>query len=162
MVVTTSGGLRKQIVLQTQDKKGHLVTLYHQDHLKLLGIPVSCSLKWDHLITGCHKSLKIQLTSRLAAVKMIARFSKPHFTRILDNGQVNSKFIYGLEVWGQTTKTNLRTVQAIQNQTARLALGPQSTRTSDKQTLSKLKWDNVQEMATKTVLKLIQKILVET
>ena len=100
MVISSRKENRDDIYLETQNQKGKPTKLVYQDHIKLLGLLLTSNLKWDHLVKGCRTSLKSQLTSRLTAVKMVAKFSKPNFTRILANGLINSKLIYGLKIWG--------------------------------------------------------------
>jgi hypothetical protein len=68
--------------------------------LKLLGIQVANTLKWNLNIVASKDSPIKSLHNRLAMLRLLAR-SAPHNTlKNIANGIIMSKILYGIETWG--------------------------------------------------------------
>ena len=116
MVLSKDKDLVRLINYPTTDKEGRPVIIKHQSNIRILGVTLSNSLKWDHHIKGCNEYLICQLKHRLSLVKIIAGCSNLTFARNLAGGLINGKITYMLELWGATSKSLLNNIQKIQDQ----------------------------------------------
>ena len=96
-------GQEKNYILKqrTQHLKSYGHSKALENHLKILGIPISSNLKWDHYITGCNDSLLKQSKRRMTVIKRTATFTghMHQFLGQLANGLLNGKTRYSIEVW---------------------------------------------------------------
>jgi hypothetical protein len=87
---------------------------------KLLGCWVQDDFKWyDHLRDG-EESLIRSLTTRLSALKKVARISSFKNRKMLANGIFISKLSYLIALWGGCGTGLMRSLQIIQNKVARV------------------------------------------
>ena len=83
---------------------------------KYLGLHLSSDLNWDiHIMELCkHLNYYLHLLRRLKRVL-------PKY--LLMTAYFQSKFDYGISVWGCTTQSNINKIQRMQNRVARIITG---------------------------------------
>ena len=114
----------------------------HGRTLKILGTVLNENLDWNSHINEGQNSLLAQLKKRLNSLKYIARYVSTKFARQLGNSLLISKLCYNIDIWGHTSKQNIKKIDSIIHQAAKTVLGSESIGRSNKWMLSKLKWLN--------------------
>ena len=93
--------------------------IYPSETEKLQGCHLHQSLKWKEHIQANEKSLIIQLTSRLNALRKLA-INAPFITRLMAaNAVFISVLSYLISLWGASEGYLLRALQVVQNKAAR-------------------------------------------
>ena len=88
-------------------------------HERLLGCWVQNDLKWSDHVRDNDESLVKALTTRLSAIKKVARLTSFQNRKMLAEGIFTSKLSYLIALWGGCGAGMLRTLQIIQNKVAR-------------------------------------------
>ena len=118
--------------------KGRVIDI--SDTLKILGITMTNNLKWDKHVNGIIRTCKYHLRAFRRAAKYINIDEK----KILYNSCLASRLAYGDVVWKETTLTQKKRLQVIQNQAARAIL-TKKPRDSAKPLLKELGWMNLED-----------------
>ena len=98
------------------------VSIPHQPNLKLLGVTLSASGKFDHHIFDGPGSMTTRLQKRIGLIKCIRPYLSRKTLATIGGALVNSVILYGAGVWGQTTSKNFDRIQAAQLRVARVIL----------------------------------------
>ena len=112
----------------------------HSDNLKILGITLNKTLKWDthinEVIRGCKYHLR--------AFRRTASYLNIDERKLLYNACIASRLAYGDVIWKETTEALKNRLQVIQNDAAR-AIFSKKPRTSAKPLLKDLRWMTLYE-----------------
>ena len=112
----------------------------HKEELKILGITLNKTLKWDshinELIRGCKYHLR--------AFRRSISYLNIDERKLLYNSCIASRLAYGDIIWKETTEALKNRLQVIQNDAAR-AIMLKKPRTSAEPLLRKLKWMNLHD-----------------
>ena len=115
------------------------------EHERLLGCQIHQSLKWKEHIQANEKSLIRQLTSRLNALKKLAR-NAPFKTRLMAaNAVFISALSYLISLWGAGDGYLLRALQVVQNKAAR-CVTKVSWFTATRQLLKQCGWMSIKQL----------------
>ena len=111
------------------------------------------NLDYKHYISGKKNNLLQKLNRIIAQIKFLRKYFENkaliRYTQATFGGQLN----YGISLWGNTTTTNLKPIQAIQVKAARIAIGMKITeRWSQKRILDKMGWLNVEKTYMKQLI----------
>ena len=86
-----------------------------KDDVKFLGIHVDRKLSWGtHINQLCGK-----LNSFLGVMKRVRGKLPLKTLRVIYNSIAHSKILYGIEIWGNATSTNLKPLEIVQNKILR-------------------------------------------
>ena len=111
----------------------------------LLGGIISEDLKWKEHLLGSSQSLVSQLTGRINALSKVAG-SAPNKTRLMvANGIFMSKLVYLIQLWGNSDKYLLKTIQILQNRAATVVTG-KNWWTPVRRLLQECKWLSVKQL----------------
>ena len=86
---------------------------------KLLGMNIHQSLKWKEHVLGNERSMIKMLTTRLSALKKIAKNASFKTRLMVANSCFMSVITYMISVWGGTESYIIKAVQIMQNKAAR-------------------------------------------
>ena len=159
-IISDNVNLRKNTTYTATDTAGKQHTIKHQNNSKILGVSINRKLSWNHHLIECKNSIKKQLTQRLSVVKLIAKNSTLKFAKQFANGAINSKLLYGIELWANTTKHNINTLQKIQDNAVKYLVGwqPENQKKSTRQLYKELNWYNITDLHHISTMKLTNKI----
>ena len=137
------------------------ITISHQHSIKVLGVTLSDTMKFDNHIWSGKESMARNLNSKTALLKTI----KPYLSTVqlgqIGANLINSTILYAAPLWGATTKENIARVQSIQIKAARVIKNKAWARTKHKQhrqeLLDELKWPNTQQIINSATLNLAKK-----
>ena len=87
-------------------------------------------------------SLISQLKQRLNSLKLIAKSVNKKFARQLANALLISKINFNIQIWGNTTKSNINKIDNILYEAARTVLGSEAYGRSKQWLLAQMKWLN--------------------
>ena len=138
MPITTSYNTKyvcSNISLQVNNQ--HFVSC---DSTKLLGIFIDHNLNFK-----CHIDYLVKKTSpKIGILHRLRHFLPPEILSIVYRTTIQPLFDYCLTVWGNSSKQNIRTIQKLQNRSARAVLGDFDFNSSVTQMLKNLKWFTVE------------------
>ena len=89
------------------------------DHEKMLGCQISSDFTWNEHIRDNEFSMQRMLTSRINALKKISFGVSFKMRKMVANSIVISRMIYIIQLWGGTSEYLLKSLQVLQNKTAR-------------------------------------------
>ena len=94
--------------LSIQKESGEQVTIHPKKHIRLLGMNLEENLAWNsHLLHG-EKPVLPALCRQLGALKHISKQISMKSRRVLANGLIVSKILYGITLWSGTYETNMK------------------------------------------------------
>ena len=152
------------VMLQTRDqriKDNFSVELNgreikHQSQIKILGNLLTDNLTWDLHVS---KIVIPALKNRLRTLRLTNKYLGPGFRAIYTNSVFGSKLMFGLETWWGAQKSKIKQVQALQDQSTKLALPPSYYKLSSNQRHRVLKWLPIEKETTRATLTLTHTIL---
>ena len=97
---------------------GHVINESEEKYATLLGVKFMPNLKWHEHLFELKKRLKLRLSGLLKVRNIV---STALLKKVAD-GIFNSVLIYCIPLWGQCDKGDLRSLQVLQNMTARHVL----------------------------------------
>ena len=139
------------VLLPPKDKSTLKLTLgtniiSHQDNIKILGLTLSASMKFDTHLWAGKNSMTQAINSKVALLKTVKPYISTEALGIVGASLINSTILYAAPLWGPTSKTNLDKVQKGQTIAARMVKGKawQRTRTKQhrQQLFDELNWPN--------------------
>ena len=164
-------GGKTQLMILTKKQEHKTITIQageqqiiHQDKLKILGINLSSSTKFDDHIRENKDSLVNAIYKKMSILRNV----KPHVTMktlaSIGESLIGSTILFGAPIWSQTTQKNMEAVQAAQTKAARMVSGQQSwgkqqTRTHRQEIFTALGWRNVKQLTTSANLNLLKTAL---
>ena len=117
----------------------------HVNIIKVLGNTFNCNLNWNSHINEGRGSLVFQLKQRLNSLKVIANKVILNFSKQLANAILISKLNYNIEVWGDTSLSNLNKIDKIMLNAAKLVLGNKCLGRTNKWIMDNMKWTKTKE-----------------
>ena len=122
---------KTHLLIMTTQKKHKLISLNVEINTltenikpikseKLLGIYIQDNLKWTEYIQNNEKSLIMQLTTRINALKILSAVATFKSRLMVANGIFCSKLIFQISLWGGTEDFLLSSLQIVQNKAARV------------------------------------------
>ena len=116
-------------------------------------------LSWIYFLMDGKMSIKNQLTTRLNALRILSKTTKPKIKKMLASGIFMSKIYYWAEIWAGAPKYLLKIIQHLQLEAARICIGRKSKQWSTTHLLKEMKWPSVQMIAQLSSAKITHKIL---
>ena len=133
----------------------------HQEEIKVLGVTLSASMKFDSHLWAGKDSMTKSLNRKIALLKNIKPFITQKALAQVGASLINSSILYAAPVWGATTKANIQKIQSLQTRAARTIVGKAWQRNKNKQhrqeLLDELNWPNVTQIICSASLNLAKK-----
>ena len=115
----------------------------NSNQMNILVITINDQLKWKQHTEVGQSSLIRQLKIRLFTLNKILRFMDEKMRITYTNAIYRGKYLYGIENWGRCGKTQLTTLQNLQDKAMALAIGKDTRKMSQKQMLIRMGWKSM-------------------
>ena len=165
-MVINGGKTQLMIVTKKKDLKTITITadnktICHQENIKILGITLSASMKFDTHIREDKKAIVKSIYKKISIIRNVKPYvDKATLSRIGDS-LIGSTISYGAPIWAQTTAGNLAAIQVAQTKAARMisgltGWGYRENRTHRQDIMSQLGWKNVYQLIASSNLNLLK------
>ena len=150
------------LTLQTTPITIDQSVIYHQEHIKILGITLSSNFKFDqHLRNGQTNMIK-SLNAKTAMLRSIRKHIPIKPLAIVANNLINSTILYGAPIWAATSLANIAAVQKGQVKAAKMVLGvnwEKGIKTHRQTLLNKLNWPNVNQILEAASMNMVKRAI---
>ena len=99
------------------------------------------------------------MKQRYNTLKLITKYISNKFARQMANSLMMSKINYNISIWGNTNKYNIKKINKIIEDPARLVIGKKAYGKTAEWTLKEIKWTKVETIYEQSVQKYIYKML---
>ena len=155
-MVINGGKTQLMIVGKNKELKSTSITaanqtITHQENLKILGITLSASLKFDHHIKEGNKSLTKAIFSKMSILKNVKPNVDTKTLASIGDSLISSTILFGAPIWSQTSDANISLVQRAQTKAARMITGMSSwgfkkKRSHRQDIFNQLGWKNTKQL----------------
>ena len=122
----------------------------HQDHIRILGVTLSATMKFDNHLWAGKKSVLKSINAKSALLKTIKPFISPQALAQVGASLINSTILYAAPLWGTTTKNNIAKIQKGQTKAARQiqrkAWQRQKIKQHGQDLMNDISWPNTQQI----------------
>ena len=168
-MVINGGKTQLMIITNKKDLKSISIlaagqTINHQEKMKILGINLSSSLKFDDHIKEGKKSLTKSIFQKMSILKSVKLYVEKKTLARIGESLIGSTILFGAPVWSQTTDKNISFIQSAQTKAARIVSGDscrgnRTNRTHRQVMMTDLGWKNVKHLITMANLNLLKQAL---
>ena len=164
-MVINGGKTQLMIITNKKDLKSITIlaggqNIVHQENLRILGLTLSASQKFDTHITEEKTSLVNSVYRQMSILKNIQKFVNKSTLATIGASLIGSTISYGAPVWSQTSNRNIEALQIAQTKAARLVDGikwkNQGKRDHRQDVFNNLGWKNVKQIIVSANLNLLK------
>ena len=117
----------------------------NSNQMNILGITINDQLNWKQHTEIGQSSLIRQLKIRIYTLSKILKFMDDKMRISYTNAIYRGKYLYGIENWGGCGKTQLTTLQNLQDKAMSMAIGKEANKMTLKQKLIRMGWRSMNE-----------------
>ena len=130
----------------------------HSKNVTILGTVMSDNLTWDHHLEN---KLIPNLKNRIRSLRQTTKYMDRNFKKHYVNAVFRGKALFGIETWSGAKKSNINSIQKLQETAAKIALKGQKgmEKMSKSQRQKSLKWLSIQEEAKYAIFRTVHNII---